>query len=222
MRVDLARSLCRIRPERFGGSLPRRDDADLDFVEIAASFGPPFPPPPPPPIPCVYIDGLEGNLPPGVETLLRLRTLMHLSVVLGELSHNFGRLDPEHPRTHEHLDELAQMIEDIPRHRLDDAVTAGVLLEAGILSGLVFRLGGFQPGQEVAALNDATTYLHALAHGYTVLTRNIWATLILSESVLPQAACCSTGPSDLLIRRIRRRIARLVLVIRRRWCAWRR
>jgi hypothetical protein len=37
----------------------------------------------------------------------------------------------------------------------------------------VFRLGGFQPGQEVAALNDATIYLHALEYGYTVLTRNI-------------------------------------------------
>jgi len=37
----------------------------------------------------------------------------------------------------------------------------------------VFRLGGFQRGQEVAAMNDATIYLHALKRGYTVLTRNI-------------------------------------------------
>jgi predicted nucleic acid-binding protein len=46
-------------------------------------------------------------------------------------------------------------------------------LEGDLLSGLVFRLGGFQPGLEVAALNDATIYLHALERGYTVLTRNI-------------------------------------------------
>ena len=45
--------------------------------------------------------------------------------------------------------------------------------EVGILSGLVFRLGGFQPGQEVAALNDATLYLHTLERGCTVLTSNI-------------------------------------------------
>jgi predicted nucleic acid-binding protein len=158
----------RIKPERFSLSLPRRDDADLDFVEFASSLGPPLLLDT-----CVYIDGLEGSLPPEVETLLRARTLMHLSVVLGELSHNFGRLDPRHPRTREHLDELAGMIDEIPLHRLDDAVSAGVILEAGILSGLVFRLGGFQIGQEVAALNDATIYLHALEHGYTVLTRNI-------------------------------------------------
>jgi hypothetical protein len=132
LRVDLARSLRRIKPERFTLSLTRRDDADLDFVEAAPSLGSPLLLDT-----CVYIDGLEGNLPPGVETLLRARTLMHLSVVLGELSHNFGRLDPGHPHTQEHLDELARMIEDVPRHRLDDAVSAGVLLEAGILSGLV-------------------------------------------------------------------------------------
>jgi predicted nucleic acid-binding protein len=168
LRADLARSLRRIKPERFSGSLPRRNDAALDFADAAALFGPPLLLDT-----CVYVDNLEGSLPPQVESLLRTRTLMHLSVVLGELSHNFGRLDPGHPSTREHLNELAGMIEDIPRHRIEGTVTAGVLLEAGIVSGLVFRLGGFQPGQEVAALNDATIYLHALKSGYTVLTRNI-------------------------------------------------
>jgi predicted nucleic acid-binding protein len=160
--------LRRIKPERFSLSLPRRDDADLDIVQDASLLGPPLLLDT-----CVYIDGLEGSLPPEVDTLLRARTLMHLSVVLGELSHNFGRLDPRHPHTREHLDELAGMIGEIPLHRLDDGISAGIILEAGILTGLVFRLGGFQPGQEVAALNDAIIYLHALERGYTVLTRNI-------------------------------------------------
>jgi predicted nucleic acid-binding protein len=168
LQVDLARALRRIKRERFSLSLPRRDDADLDFVEAAYSLGPPLLLDT-----CVYIDGLEGSLPPEVVSLLRARTMMHLSVVLGELSHNFGRLDPRHKHTRKHLDEIAGMIEDIPRHRLEDAISAGVISEAGILSGLVFRLGGRQPGREAAALNDATIYLHALEHGYTVLTRNI-------------------------------------------------
>ena len=168
MQADLARSLRRIKPERLTGSLSRRDDGDLDFAEAAPLFGPPLLLDT-----CVYVDGLEGSLPPPVEALLRTRTLMHLSVVVGELSHNFGRFDPGHPNTRRHLDELAGVIEEIPRHRLEDAISAGVLLEAGIVSGLSFRLGGFQPGQEVAALNDATIYLHALERGYTVLTRNI-------------------------------------------------
>lgn len=48
-----------------------------------------------------------------------------------------------------------------------------MLLEAGILAGLIHRLGGSQPGRELSALNDATPYLQALEQGYTALTGNI-------------------------------------------------
>jgi predicted nucleic acid-binding protein len=150
------------------GLLRRRKDEDLTFVDDAPLLGPPLLLDT-----CVYVDGLEGALPPAAEDLLRTRTLIHLSLVVGELSHNFGRLDPRHPNTKAHLDALSGVIADIPPHRLEDAIGAGVLLEAGMLSGLVFRLGGFQPGQEVAALVDATLYRHALERGYTVLTRNL-------------------------------------------------
>jgi len=168
LRADLARSLRRIKPERFTGTLQRRSNTDLEFVKDEPLSGSPVLLDT-----CVYVDALEGMLPPEAETLLRIRTLIHLPVVLGELSHNFGRLDPRNPRTPPHLAELQEVIDDIPPHRIESETSAGVLLEAGILSGLVFRLGGFQPGQEVAALNDATIYLHALGRGYTVLTRNI-------------------------------------------------
>ena len=167
LRVDLARALRRIKPERFAGALARRDEIDLDFAVDAPLIGPPLLLDT-----CVYVDALERSLPAKVQTLSRRRTLSHVSVVLGELSHNFGRLDPRHPRTEEHLVELAGVIERIPLHRLD-AASHGVAMEAGILAGLVFRLGGFQPGQEVAALNDAVIYLHALERGCVVLTRNI-------------------------------------------------
>jgi predicted nucleic acid-binding protein len=167
MRIDLPHSLRRIKPERFAGALARRDEADLDFADAAPLIGPPLLLDT-----CVYVDALEKSLPPNVQTLLRRRTLSHVSVVLGELSHNFGRLDPRHPRTEQHLAELAGVIQRIPLHRLDQA-SHGVALEAGILAGLVFRLGGFQPGQEVAALNDAVIYLHALERGCIVLTSNI-------------------------------------------------
>lgn len=148
--------------------LARRPDSALPFAEDASPSGPPLLLDT-----SVYIDGLKATLPDPVETLLRTRTLIHLSVWLSELSHNFGRLDPRHPSTRSDLAALASVIEDIPAHRLEDGISAGVLLEAGMLSGLIFRLGGFQPGQEVAALNAATIYLHALDSGYTVLTRNI-------------------------------------------------
>lgn len=168
MRADLARSLRRLRPAQFSGSLRRRPDADLAFVVDAPLAGPPLLLDT-----CVYIDVLEGTAPASVDRLLQARTCMHLSLALGELSHNFGRLAPGHPRTREYLAELEAVIRDIPPHRIDQDISAGVVLEAGVLAGLVYRLGGFQPGQETAALVDAVLYLQALEKGCVVLTGNL-------------------------------------------------
>jgi len=179
MRADLARSLRRLRPQSFTGTLTRRADPALMFADEAPLTGPRLLLDT-----SVYIDELEGELPTSVETLFRTRTVRHVSVVLGELSHNFGRLSTTRPDTRAILAKLTRAIEGIPRHHLEDG-SAGVLLEAGILSGLVFRLGGFQPGQEVAALNDATIYLHALERGYAVLTRNI-RDFDLMNQILPE------------------------------------
>lgn len=121
---------------------------------------------------CVYVDALEGSLPPEAERLLTSRTLVHLSIALGELAHNFGRLDPAHPGTARHLSTLAEVPNDIPPHR-SEAVSASTMLEAGILAGTIYRLTGRGAGGEVAALNDAAIYLHAISRGYVVLTGNV-------------------------------------------------
>jgi predicted nucleic acid-binding protein len=121
---------------------------------------------------CVYIDVLQGRTPAAVDALLQVRTLNHLSVCVAELVHAFGRLDPRHSGTDAVLKELLRTVADIPLHRLE-AASASAVIEAGILAGLLFRLGGLQPGQEVAAMNDATLYLHALANGQIALTRNV-------------------------------------------------
>lgn len=120
----------------------------------------------------VYIDTLEGTIPTAVEALLAHRPINHLSVILGELSHHFGRLDPNHPNTRAALPALASVIEEIPLHRVESA-SPGVVLEAGILAGLLIRLGGLPRGSESTALTDATLCLHALEKGAVVLTRNI-------------------------------------------------
>jgi predicted nucleic acid-binding protein len=133
---------------------------------------------------CVYIDVLQGRTPDAVDALLQLRTLNHLSVCVAELVHVFGRLDPRHAGTDTVLQELTRVVADIPTHRLQAAVP-DVVIEAGILAGLLFRLGGLQVGQEVAALNDATLYLHALARGQVVLTRNV-REFDLMNQILPR------------------------------------
>ncbi|WP_158047664.1 type II toxin-antitoxin system VapC family toxin [Skermanella pratensis] len=167
METELEKALRRIKPGRHKGTLSRRPDSELPFVGIDE---------PPHPLlidTTVYVDTLEGTLPPEAEKLLEIRSLFHHTVALGELAHLFGRLKPDHDDTASHLDELAGVIGDIPAHRLESTTSPRVMIEAGIVNGLMFRLGGSAPGQEVAALNDATLYLHALHRGYTVLTRNI-------------------------------------------------
>lgn len=178
MAFDLQRALRRIRPQRFASPLPRRNRAELAFVgdpllgvrELLLDT-------------CVYVDVLQGHTPPELDALLQSRVLNHLSVCVAELVHAFGRLDPAHPSTRATLDRISQAVAGIPPHRLATAGT-GVVAEAGILAGLVARLGGFQPGQEIAALNDAITFLHGLSQGYTVLTRNV-RDFDLMNQVLP-------------------------------------
>ena len=167
MTFDLRRSLRRVKPHRFTWPLQRRRREALHFV---AEF----------PTPgrdllldtCVYIDVMQGRTPARVDALLQIRTLNHLSVCIAELTHAFGQLDPRHPGSATALRILAQTINDVPPHRLA-VPNATVAIEAGILAGLIYRLGDFAVGQELAALNDATLYLHAAANGQAVLTRNV-------------------------------------------------
>lgn len=182
MALDLRRSLRRLKPEKWSGGLRRRPDAALDFAEAAPTAGPALLLDT-----CVYIDSLRGVTPAAVDRLLAERRVRHFSLVVGELSHPFGRLDPRHPGTKATLAALASVIEAIPARALEEPAAA-TMLEAGVLAGLLFRLGGLAPeenerGREVSALVDAALYLHALAQGYVVLTRNVGDFDLLAQLV---------------------------------------
>jgi predicted nucleic acid-binding protein len=186
---DLRRALRRIKPHRFTAPLPLRPLDALSFVtmqagpgrELLLDTG-------------VYIDVLQGRSPPAVDALLRHRTLNHLTVCIGELLQGFGRLDPRHPGTDAVLDQLARTIEDIPAHRMQTA-SETVVAEAGILAGLLFRLRGLERGREVAAMNDATLYLHAMATGQAVLTRNLHDFDVMQQ-ILPDGHVLFYQPAD--------------------------
>jgi predicted nucleic acid-binding protein len=176
---DLRRSLRRIKPHRFRIPLARRPLAALPFVNAAPLVGRDLLLDT-----CVYIDLLRAKTSATVDRLLLRRPPRHLSVCVAELLHACGRLDPAHPETSRSLARIIAMVEAIPPHRLATA-TAGVVAEAGILAGLLFRLGGLPPGQEIAALNDAIVYLHALSEGQIVLTRNLRDFDLLNQ-ILPE------------------------------------
>lgn len=178
MTFDLRRALRRIKPHRFTAPLVRRARVDLPFLSGSPVGGPELLLDT-----CVYIDVLQNRAPEDVQALLQVRTLNHVSVCVAELVHAFGRLDPRRPGTEAALAAMEHVVAAVPAHRLT-APAAATVAEAGILAGLLFRLGGWQPGQEVAALNDATLYLHAAATGRLVLTRNV-SDFDLLNQVLP-------------------------------------
>ena len=96
----------------------------------------------------------------------------HSAVCLSELTSAYGRLDSAHPETPNTLSRITEVISGIRPHRMAEPGSSA-WGTAGILAGLVFRLGPYQKGQKRKLLNDALVYLQALELGQVVLTRNI-------------------------------------------------
>jgi hypothetical protein len=164
---DLKRSLRRFKPERRIAPLNRREQEHLPFVPANPSAG----------LEllldtCVYIDVLQHRAPENLKRLLAARMLNHSAVALAELTHLFGRLNPRDGRTKKVLARIADVISDMPAHRLSvPSLNAGG--EAGILAGLAARLSSIDLGREQALLNDAMLYLQAVENGQMLVTRNI-------------------------------------------------
>jgi predicted nucleic acid-binding protein len=158
---DLTRALRHWKPERITAIPPR---PELTFVKHSPVVGPPLLLDT-----CVIIDVLQAKTPPEVDLLLDRRILS--TIVLAELTHLFGRLDPMDRRTAATLAPIAATINDIPAHRLAGP-SAQAHGDAGILSGLAARL--FKGGQVGTnrLLNDALIFLQAQEEGAIVLTRN--------------------------------------------------
>lgn len=167
MSFDLARALRRLKPAKISAPLVRRAPEDLPFVESFLHPGPELLLDT-----TVYIDGLQGCSPHAVGALMSTRVCNHSSVCVGELTHAFGRLIPGHPGTAAVLDSIADTIAIMPSHRVSEP-TQTAWGTAGILAGLAFRLGGYQPGHERKLLNDALIFLQAYEDGQTVLTGNV-------------------------------------------------
>lgn len=142
---------------------------------------------------CVYIDVIQGRTPSAVDTLLRARITNHSSICLSELTHLFGRLAPDHPETERTLTKIESAIGRIPPRRLT-APSTRALGEAGMLAGLVARLGGY-PEDRQALLDDAILYLHAVEQGCVVLTRNL-REFDFFDQLLPHGAVLFYRQSD--------------------------
>ncbi len=164
---DLDAAVRWLKPQRRTQPLVRRKDRELNWVDDAPVIGAPVLLDT-----TVYIDVLQGRSPLVLDEFISLRTCNHSAVCLSELTHAFGRLKPTDPRTARALKAVRQTIRDIPSHRLT-APDAGTWGAAGILAGLLFRLGSYPSGAERKCLNDALIYLQARKLGFPVLTGNL-------------------------------------------------
>jgi predicted nucleic acid-binding protein len=173
---DLEASLRRLRPEKRSGSLAHRDDAALTFVGDVALVGPDLLLDT-----CVTIDTLQNRAPLSVDAIREARVIHHSAVALAELTHLFGRLDPNHRDTAGAIRSLKRAISVIPDHRLA-APSIRASAEAGILAGMVARLSGRTHDQ--ALLNDALLHCQAIEQGHTLLTGNI-RDFDLFDQILP-------------------------------------
>jgi hypothetical protein len=174
---DLDAALRWFKPSRKKRPLSRRPDDKLDWVEaVPASGGPVLLDT------TVYVDTLQGWSPESLDTLISVRTCNHSSVCLSELTHAFGRLNPDDPRTGKSLKVIGRTVRNIPAHRLvaPDTPTWG---EAGILGGLLFRLGCHAAGAERKCLNDALIYLQGRKGGWPVVTCNVTDFDLLNQLV---------------------------------------
>jgi predicted nucleic acid-binding protein len=161
---DLNDCLRRLKPQKRTKALSRRDDADLIFIDKVTLTGPDILVDT-----SVVIDILQGRAPNRLDEVLTARTAHYSTVVLSELTHLFGRLDPGHVETAAALKSLRAAIDAIPQHRLITP-TAEASAEAGIMAGVIARLTG---RKDQALLNDALIYCQAAAQGLTILTGNI-------------------------------------------------
>jgi hypothetical protein len=111
LRIDVARPLRRIRPERHHRPLARRGDGDLVFAKDVPLVGSPLL------LDAVVYRCPAGRQPPGVDALLEYRSINHLSVAsASSLTVLAGSTRPIRPHLPA-LRELRELIADVPEHR---------------------------------------------------------------------------------------------------------
>ena len=167
MSSEFEASLRRIKPEKRNKPLQRRPDSALEFIETSAVR--------PPKLlydTTVYIDILQNRFPKDGELMLRAADAWHSPVTEAELAAACGLLDPDHLQTRKIIEEIAALIDRRPVQRtvMPDQ---NVWRKAGIVSGILARLQGYEKDRRRRTLNDALLYVSARRSGCTILTRNV-------------------------------------------------
>lgn len=121
---------------------------------------------------CVYIDQMQDRSPQGLDDLITQRQVNHSTVVIQELMHTVGVLDPSDAQTAGVIADIGRQIKAMPPHRIF-APDVEVLGRAALLSGILCRLQGYERDGRLRALQDCVLFLQAQKLGLVVLTANV-------------------------------------------------
>jgi predicted nucleic acid-binding protein len=164
---DFQRTLRRLKPHKHQAQLVPRAESELEFIGTSTRR------------PAkllydttVYVDILQGRFPQAGEILLRATEAWHSVVTGAELAAACGLLDPGHSRTSQVVEQIAAVIDRRPSHRTL-TLDPEIWWEAGVLSGILARVQGYEKDQRRRLLNDALVYATGRKYGCAVLTRNI-------------------------------------------------
>ncbi len=114
---------------------------------------------------------MAGSLTAEVERFLYLALQWHCSVCIAEIMTGIGQYNPASGNWRRLREAYGVMLGSIPATRIlvPDAQTWHL---AGLISGMLARIQGYQQRQRRECLNDALIYLTAAKHGLPVLTAN--------------------------------------------------
>ena len=167
MSIDLDALLRRCKPEKWRGQLTLRPIEHLvSAASVAGTARLALVPDT-----NVYISNMSGTLPTKVEILLDAALQWHCSVCVAEITAGVARYDPAAGNWRRVRRQYGILLGSIPDTRLlvPDAETWHL---AGIISGTLARIQGFQPHLRKECLNDALIYLTAAKRGLPVVTAN--------------------------------------------------
>lgn len=159
-----ARRWARFDPQK---TLARRGDDELPFVNpnLIAGQGILLDT-------SVYIDQMQDRSPQILDDLIAQRQVNHSTVAVQELMHTVGVLNPKDMRTASVVAEIGRQIKAMPPHRIF-APDVEVLGRAALLSGILWRLQGYEKNGKLRALQDCVLFLQAQKLGLVVLTANV-------------------------------------------------
>ena len=115
---------------------------------------------------------MQGRAPDLVADLIDARQVNHSTIVVQELMHTVGVLNPADFRSADVISGVQRQIGAMPEHRLFEP-DANILGRAALLSGMLCRLQGYARDARFKALHDCTLFLQAQKIGSTVLTADI-------------------------------------------------